>query len=152
MAKVVLNKSIRGLNDLSVDCCDWLIKHASESDDSSFIEFVASIAELPWDYQNARLSRYFESKREHPLLVRCIETVSSNWPFYISEYDENLFRYTIEQDEFFDSEYGDMFLGEEYLKLIPLIRESEVVELMKKQNFSGLIDYLKARDINMVIE
>ena len=131
MAKVVLNKLTCTLNDLNVDCCTWLIEHASESNDPSFIELVENIIKLPWDIQPSALIRYFESKREHPLLVKCIETVSHNWPFYIEEYNENLFRYSIEQKRKYNHEY-DITSVEESLKLIPIIRECEVIGLMKK--------------------
>ena len=151
MAKVVLNKLTCTLNDLNADCCTWLIEHAHESNDSSFIELVSNITKLPWDCQTAMLIRYFESKREHPLLIKCIETVSHNWPFYIEEYDENLFRYSIEQKRKYVNAY-DVTLVEESLKLIPIVHKGEVIDLMKKQDFSGLVAYLKARDIAFVIE
>ena len=127
MSKVVLNKYFRGLNDLSGDCCTWLIEHAYNTNDASFIELVEKIAKLPWKHQIDNIIDYFESKREHPLLVKCIESVTNCWSYHIVEYDKRLFRYTIEQEETFDPEYGAMFLEGEYLNLIPLIKQNEVI-------------------------
>ena len=69
--------------ECNCDCCDWLMQHANEAEDISFRELIKTLSQKSWEQQHYAIARYFEDKRSHPLLVKCIETNSNCWPYHI---------------------------------------------------------------------